>query len=656
MRMIYNDEYFAISTLSPLNIKFNIRADSLNFFRNGIVTKNRPNSYYSSTLATRSSSFADRFRGIHVTSDQPINVLFRSHTLEYLILPYHEYPGVSQYEYYAVSTSSYRNTSLSQVLLVGCINNTVINIIPTVDLFIPIDVQKSGSDDILVTKGNSHTITLHEGQTLLLGKGNGSDISGTHFISNKPLTVITGHQCGSTPDMIEHFHCNEMQLQILPTITWGKKFILTNFRNTVDKSLYSSIVKTVTSQANTSITIYCNGTTNTTRYSTNGAIGTYQYNITEYCYMEADKPIFVVLFPHSYFYYYTTMVLIPPIEQYLQEVNFYWVPLYYYYSKLVITASVEGFSPTAILHNGLATVNWTAVYDSSRNIVAYGTEIKINPSTNHSVIHTDRIGKLSVQIQGYDYIADIYGRPAVVLLEPNVIPVCNFSCGNGNCVADNLCQCFDGWTGDQCDEVLCSPVCGNGYCVPTNSCVCNPGWTGDRCRIDIDECSLDVCNQICINTQGSYTCECNLGYQFINNNSTCEDINECETVDHNCTQTCSNTVGSYTCSCRAGYKDNGYGNCTDIDECSMGTSGCQQLCFNTNGSYYCQCNTGYKLMNDNSSCDDINECIEDPGVCPLRSNCINTLGSYQCNCIDGYQMNNTGMCIDIDECVTGTHS
>ncbi|XP_019862446.1 PREDICTED: fibulin-5-like, partial [Amphimedon queenslandica] len=112
-----------------------------------------------------------------------------------------------------------------------------------------------------------------------------------------------------------------------------------------------------------------------------------------------------------------------------------------------------------------------------------------------------------------------------------------------------------------------------------------------------------MCNQICINTQGSYTCECKIGYQFINDNSTCEDINECETVDHNCTQTCSNTVGSYTCSCRAGYKDNGYGNCTDIDECSMGTSGCQQLCFNTNGSYYCQCNTGYKLMNDNSSCD-----------------------------------------------------
>ena len=79
-----------------------------------------------------------------------------------------------------------------------------------------------------------------------------------------------------------------------------------------------------------------------------------------------------------------------------------------------------------------------------------------------------------------------------------VIPSCNFSCGNGICVANNLCQCFDGWTGDHCDKsipvfssllifilsvVLCSPVCANGYCVQANSCVCDPGWTGDRCRI-----------------------------------------------------------------------------------------------------------------------------------------------------------------------------
>ena len=434
--MAYINPYFTISTLSPINVTYHVTVESLNYFFTGTVTRNRPNLlYFSSRFRTMSSSFADRFKGIHVKSDQPISVSFFNSWLEHLVLPYHEYPGVSQYEYYAVSTSSYSNTSLSTVLLVGCINNTIISIIPTVDLFIPIDVQKDGSDDILVTKGNSHTITLHEGQTLLLGKRFGSDISGTHFISNKPLTVITGHQCGSTTILIELFACLPLQLQVPPTITWGKRYILTNFINPYDRTLYSaSYVKTVTSQANTSITIYCNGATNTTRYSTNGAIGTYQYNITEYCYMEADKAIFIVLFPSINSRYRTTMVMVPPMEKYLQEINFEIYGSFYYYSKLVITTSVEGFSPTAILHNGLATLNWTPIYDSTRNIVAYGTTFEINRFySNHSIIHTGRNGKLSVQIQGYYFHHAIYGWPASVLLQQSKF--------NSTLYCFHLCRC-----------------------------------------------------------------------------------------------------------------------------------------------------------------------------------------------------------------------
>ena len=417
--------FFAITTLSPLNVTYNITSDSDTIF--GTVTKNRPQylvSVPSGYRLIRSSSFEERFRGIHIRSDQLIRVSYIYYDYDYLVLPCHEYPGVSQYDYYAVSSSSYHSTSLSQALLVGCSNNTNITIVPSVDLFIPLDAQVNGSVDILVTKGRSHTITLHEGQTLLLGKGNGSDISGTHIISNKPLTVITGHECGGTPDMIERFRCHRLQLQVPPTITWGKRFILTNFIHYRNRSLIlSSYVKVVTSQANTTVTVHCNGTTNTTRYSV-GAVGTYHYNITEYCFIKADKPIFVVQFSHSYFYLYTSMVLIASMEQYLQAIEFDYYHHYYYYyhdyPKLVITTSVEGFSPTAILHNGQATLNWTAIYDSSRNIVAYGTEIDINRYvSNHSVIHTGRNGKLSVQVQIYDYYYDFGGHPAVIPLQPS---------------------------------------------------------------------------------------------------------------------------------------------------------------------------------------------------------------------------------------------
>ena len=414
--------WLTISTLSPLSVTYHITVDSLNYTRNGTVTKYRPDLYgiFPSRFRIRSSSFVDRFKGIHVTSDQPISLSFFDYWSTNLVLPCHEYPGVTQYEYYTVSTSSYRNRSLSEALLVGCSNNTSITIVPSVDLFIPLDAQVNGSVVILVTKGRSHTITLHEGQTLLLGKGNGSDISGTHIISNKPLTVITGHECGGTPEMIGRYDCHNLHLQVPPTITWGKRFILTNFNHYRNSPL--SYVKVVTSQADTTVNVYCNGTTNTTRYSV-GAVSTYHYNITEYCFIEADKPIFVVQFPHSYvYYYYTSMVLIASMEQYLKEIEFDSFIFISYYSKLVITTSVEGFSPTAILHNGQATLNWTAIYDSSQNIVAYGTEIDINLYlSNHSVIHTGRNGKLSVQVQtyGFIYYRSTVTFPAVVSLEPS---------------------------------------------------------------------------------------------------------------------------------------------------------------------------------------------------------------------------------------------
>ena len=75
--------------------------------------------------------------------------------------------------------------------------------------------------------------------------------------------------------------------------------------------------------------------------------------------------------------------------------------------------------------------------------------------------------------------------------------------------------------------------------------------------LDVDECTdgISGCSQICINTNGSYTCTCDNGYQLSNDNHTCNDINEC-TIIHNggCEQTCLNTNGSFACSCTSGYQ------------------------------------------------------------------------------------------------------
>lgn len=38
--------------------------------------------------------------------------------------------------------------------------------------------------------------------------------------------------------------------------------------------------------------------------------------------------------------------------------------------------------------------------------------------------------------------------------------------------------------------------------------------------VDIDECQLNSCDQVCTNRPGSYTCSCRTGYKKIENNPT----------------------------------------------------------------------------------------------------------------------------------------
>ncbi|XP_046859638.1 uncharacterized protein LOC124452992 isoform X3 [Xenia sp. Carnegie-2017] len=126
--------------------------------------------------------------------------------------------------------------------------------------------------------------------------------------------------------------------------------------------------------------------------------------------------------------------------------------------------------------------------------------------------------------------------------------------------------------------------------------------------IDVDECQMKtrniLCEQKCLNTQGSYRCLCYEGYKLGNDLHTCHDINECEDSSSTCSHTCNNTNGSYICSCPFGYElyNNGH-NCSDIDECSVfALNNCSQLCENTPGGYECSCTEGYALSNDNTSC------------------------------------------------------
>ena len=183
--------------------------------------------------------------------------------------------------------------------------------------------------------------------------------------------------------------------------------------------------------------------------------------------------------------------------------------------------------------------------------------------------------------------------------------------------------------------------------------------------MDIDECfDKSSCSQEteCLNTNGSFECiECVEGFG-INGTAECLDIDECLTSMHNCDLNgiCTNSPGSFRCSCRKGYYGSGYfcveGQCSD-DNCPE-----NEKCVSPS-TFDCECENGFS-RDDIENCVDINECTFE-NDCHSSAKCTNIVGSYNCACRagssgngkvclcdEGFTTDESGVCVDTDECKT----
>jgi fibulin 1/2 len=185
----------------------------------------------------------------------------------------------------------------------------------------------------------------------------------------------------------------------------------------------------------------------------------------------------------------------------------------------------------------------------------------------------------------------------------------------------------------------------------------------NRCE-DIDECATGnfACQggKECLNTVGSYRCECQPGFEVSSTTGQCEDIDECSKSTYSICgldSECQNSYGSFRCVCKPGFrlrddsrsKSVVTSTCVDLNECDTIPGICQQRCANLWGSYRCHCRPGYRLAPDGRICVDIDECTEYQDIC--IGNCVNEPGSYRCTCPQGYILSSNGRsCQDIDEC------
>ncbi|XP_072481777.1 latent-transforming growth factor beta-binding protein 2 isoform X2 [Notamacropus eugenii] len=173
-----------------------------------------------------------------------------------------------------------------------------------------------------------------------------------------------------------------------------------------------------------------------------------------------------------------------------------------------------------------------------------------------------------------------------------------------------FCLCAPGFSselgGTSCldvDECADTARCLGGQCLNTDGsfvCVCDSGFQpspeNGEC-IDVDECKDygdTVCGTWrCENSPGSYRCilGCQPGFHMTPTGD-CIDIDECanETLCGN-HGFCDNTDGSFRCLCDRGYETSPSGwDCVDVNECELMVAVCgAALCENVEGSFLCLC-------------------------------------------------------------------
>ncbi|XP_078674535.1 uncharacterized protein LOC144912554 [Branchiostoma floridae x Branchiostoma belcheri] len=200
------------------------------------------------------------------------------------------------------------------------------------------------------------------------------------------------------------------------------------------------------------------------------------------------------------------------------------------------------------------------------------------------------------------------------------------------------CSCDAGYElgedGSSCNDVDectpandCDQVCNNN--AGSYSCACNSGFQldGDRksctpthpCPVG-DTGGCDLVRGWCLDNRGGMRpreCACKAGYVLANDMVSCNDKNECQTGENNCNQNCVNTDGSYNCTCETGFQLVDEHTCQDIDECNAGTYNCtgNTVCKNKPGNYSCECSAGLVLTG--GACVDLPD-DEKPVSAPTR--------------------------------------
>ena len=385
-------------------VTFKVTSLDGNFTYMGNTSYQNPNKVtIPSSYEVLDNTYSWRRKGLKVNSldTKPISVSAWSYRsdddfMSYLALPCHKQP-TTQYTYYVVSTLGWSDQT-SQFMIIGCLDNSNVTIIPNNDITVPSDPQNSLAGNINISAGQSFKFILHSLQTFLVFKPS-VDLTGTKIISDSPLTIISGHEAARVP--AGTFDAETIVTQLTPTITWGRTFILPPHMGRSNGQSYKVIA--TNNKTNTVKTCGNNYNVECIKFDENNTNWFYTTN-NVYCSIISDQPIYVAQIGVSTQYAGgnfgdPSLNTVPPIEQYEHYIQFSALLSSgsSYYS--VVVPNDAYFNQSLLINNVITNPPWALIYASDGSIYGYGYSRSF--SGTNTIAHPNPNGTLFVSIYGW---------------------------------------------------------------------------------------------------------------------------------------------------------------------------------------------------------------------------------------------------------------
>ena len=301
-----------LTNTGSLDLSYTIEAPGVGYYTSGTISS-AGSTIVRLTSSLITGSYNDQNKGIYLKTNSTNVVVIGQNNVSYSSDTFLALPTIkvccTDYIYYGISVSS--GISDNVVLIVGTENNTMMNLTVTQSVNVKINNTVSS-----LTSGSQYSFIVNRLQTVYIGSS--SDLTGTRIITNKPVSVFSGHECGYVPSF-SYSGCDHLIEQIPPTTYWGKTYYIAPLQG---RSAYT--IRALAAYNSTEVFMDCNSVRNS--YIINaGNSFTVTSHDRYYCAIHSNKEILVAQYSPVSSYDGGTgdpmMMLVPATGHYSNEIN-----------------------------------------------------------------------------------------------------------------------------------------------------------------------------------------------------------------------------------------------------------------------------------------------------------------------------------------------